>query len=228
MLFDLDDTLRDWRAAIDTAIDALVTEAGLEPRDAMRDAVWAAIDEHCVAWRDGMVMDRAYWKLLYEGAHVLARVLPDGVHDIDELTTGFRQRLRPPLFADTEPALRALAARLPLGILSNNPRAGDAAERQGIAEYFDAVVGLDPIAGKPAREAFEKGCEAMGVEPAACAYVGDSYENDLVGATEAGLHSIWLDRDGFDYERPPGTYRITSLSEAWPLLEDLAQGSARR
>jgi HAD superfamily hydrolase (TIGR01549 family) len=219
ILFDLDDTLRDWRRAIEGAVDTVIAEAGLVDGSEVRERLWIAIEEHCVVWRDGMVMDRAYWKLLYESERVIASALPERANSAASLAAIFRGRLRPPLFADTVPALAALSSSYRLGILSNNPRAGDAVERLGLSQYFAAVVGLDPAHGKPRPEAFQQGCEALDTTSAGCAYVGDSYENDVWGAASAGLFSIWLDREGFDYPLPPGTVRVATLEQVAPILE---------
>jgi putative hydrolase of the HAD superfamily len=223
ILFDLDDTLRDWRAAIAEAIEEVADRLDGIQRDEVRNALWAAVERHCIVWRDAMVMDRAYWKLLYDSEHVLSSAaLALGEADVSALAEIFRRSLRPPLFADTLPMLEAVRLAHPgvaLGILSNNPRASDAIERQGLAGYFETVVGLSPDEGKPRREAFEAGCAALGVEPARCMYVGDSYDNDVLGAAAAGLLSVWLDREAFDYPIPAGAHRITTLAQLVDLIE---------
>ena len=52
------------------------------------------------------------------------------------------------------------------------------------------------------------------------AYVGDHPEIDGRGAADAGLLSVWIDRDGVhaDATRPSGPHRIASLAELPALL----------
>lgn len=47
---------------------------------------------------------------------------------------------------------------------------------------------------KPDKQIFQKACERLGVGQDNVWYVGDSYPNDVEGARNAGLHSIWIRR----------------------------------
>jgi len=87
------------------------------------------------------------------------------------------------------------------------------------AIVFDLdVVATDSAARKPDRAAFEKGCRALRVASEETAHVGDSLSNDVEGALQAGLMSIWLDRYADSAPIPTGAYHITSLAEIPELL----------
>ena len=67
---------------------------------------------------------------------------------------------------------------------------------------------------------FRSGCERLGVSPVAAAYVGDNPHLDVVGARNAGLTAIWLNRTGADYpeDLQPPDHTITTLAELPALL----------
>jgi putative hydrolase of the HAD superfamily len=69
---------------------------------------------------------------------------------------------------------------------------------------------------KPAREIFSLACRTAGVEPHDAVYVGDLYEIDAVGARQAGLRGIWLDRskDGGAQFAPPIIHGLGELVAA--------------
>lgn len=47
---------------------------------------------------------------------------------------------------------------------------------------------------KPDKRIFCKACERMGIARENVWFVGDSYVNDIEGAQNAGLHTIWIRR----------------------------------
>lgn len=47
---------------------------------------------------------------------------------------------------------------------------------------------------KPEREIFDKCIETFGFDPERTYMIGDSYENDIYGAKNAGWHTVWLKR----------------------------------
>ena len=90
-------------------------------------------------------------------------------------------------------ALRAAGHRI--GVVSNaDGRMEDALVRAGVRDAFEFVIDSGTVGvEKPAPEIFHAGCEALGLEPAECLYVGDFYPVDYVGARAAGLGAVLLD-----------------------------------
>jgi putative hydrolase of the HAD superfamily len=88
-----------------------------------------------------------------------------------------------------------------LGIITNGE--GDS-QRQKLARfelthYFDPIICAGEInLWKPDPELFREACKQANVDPKDCVYIGDDYECDYIAAREAGLKSIWLNRDGVD------------------------------
>ncbi|MFI6767143.1 HAD family hydrolase [Streptomyces sp. NPDC050355] len=125
------------------------------------------------------------------------------------------------LFPDSAPALEALAPLVRQAVLSNSSTANQ--ERKlaalGIRSRFEAVLCADELGhAKPAPEAFTGACEALGLPAEEVLYVGDRLDIDALGARDAGLAAVWLDRTEIGEELPPGIRRIASLAELPELL----------
>ncbi len=96
-------------------------------------------------------------------------------------------------YPDAEQALARIAARVPVGALSN----GNAdLSRIGIDHHFAFQLGArDHGAAKPAASIFHAACQRLAVEPAHVLHVGDHIEMDVLGAMHAGLRSCWINRE---------------------------------
>ena len=90
-------------------------------------------------------------------------------------------------------------------------------ERLGIARYFDVIVAShDSLirSSKPDPYIFNHTLEAVGVSAEEAVHVGDTYETDIVGAKNAGIRPILIDRDGTQAGRWDETIRsFTELPE---------------
>jgi putative hydrolase of the HAD superfamily len=95
--------------------------------------------------------------------------------------------------------LQVLRARgLIMGVLSNwDVRLGPLLEGLGLLPYFDHVV-LSAVVGweKPHRRIFESAIELAGVPAHEVLHVGDNYQQDVIGAQQAGIYAVWLHRRG--------------------------------
>jgi putative hydrolase of the HAD superfamily len=103
----------------------------------------------------------------------------------------------------TDPDVLPLFSRLRLdglkvGVLSNTvwPRAWheDIFERDGVLDLVDGAVYTSEIPWtKPSPEAFRAAIHAVGVEdPAACVFVGDRLFDDIWGAANAGMRTVYV------------------------------------
>ncbi len=96
-------------------------------------------------------------------------------------------------YADTVPALAALAARLPLVSISNGTAE---LERIGLGEHFRfSVAACDVGVAKPAPAIFHHACARLGLAPSQVLHVGDDPHTDVAGAHAAGLHTVWINRN---------------------------------
>src|SRR5271163_3283725 len=122
-------------------------------------------------------------------------------------------RNRVELFADARPALERLRTRYRLFALSN----GNAdLQRCGLADLFSGhVTARAAGAAKPDARIFARLAALAGVEAHQVLHIGDDPLADVVGATQAGMQSAWLNRDArhwpVQFARPART--ITTLAE---------------
>ena len=79
---------------------------------------------------------------------------------------------------------KARAAGLSVGVVSNASASWVASELT-----HEGIPFVAP-AGKPGRDAFERGCALLGVPAAETVYVGDQMITDVLGAQRAGLRTI--------------------------------------
>ena len=130
----------------------------------------------------------------------------------------FAQRNRVVLYEDALPALKALSARYPLVSLSNGNAQLDLV---GLDGYFKAAVSAKEFgASKPAAGIFVAAANAVGVQPHEVLHIGDDAALDVVGALDANMQAVWLNREGklWPYEDKPHTLEIRSLAVVVALL----------
>ena len=121
------------------------------------------------------------------------------------------------LYPDVIPTFDALAPHFKLGLLSNG---NTYPERCGLEGYFTFVVfSQDVQIEKPHPRIFEIAAERAGCELVQMLHVGDSLKTDIAGARNAGVSSVWLNREGIpnDTETQPD-YEVTSLTEIPAIL----------
>ncbi len=122
-------------------------------------------------------------------------------------------------FDDVLPALNALQRHYMMGILSNG---NTYPERCGLAGYFQFVVlAQDYGIRKPDPRLFEITIERAGCAKHQLLHVGDSFQNDIIGAKQAGVRSVWLNREGGNNEtEQQPDFEILSLRELTGVLEN--------
>jgi putative hydrolase of the HAD superfamily len=97
------------------------------------------------------------------------------------------------LYPDVVPALDALRAHVPIGLVSNG---NGYPERCGLPDRFSFVVfSQDVGVDKPDPRMFLVACELAGCAPGELVHVGDSLEKDVAGANGVGAVSVWLNRE---------------------------------
>ena len=118
------------------------------------------------------------------------------------------------LFDDVAPALNELKGKgLILGLISNIEKDMTATLNElGLPSWLDIVVtSLGCGFNKPQPEIFQEALKQAGVQPSEALYVGDQYQVDVIGANQAGMKGVLLDRHG--YYKTTACPRIRSLNE---------------
>ncbi len=97
-------------------------------------------------------------------------------------------------YADTPHALRRMAASFPLIGITNGTALLD---RIGLHEHFRfSVSAVDVGVAKPHIDIFHHACNRLGISPENVLHVGDDPLADVLGASNAGMRTVWLNRLG--------------------------------
>ncbi len=214
VIFDIDGTLFDWETAVRSAVEVVLRNVPPDARDLARERFARALEEHAFVRRGDAIVDRRHWLLRVDPEPPwLAALGGEEPQRVTELALEFRAQLRPVAFPDARPALEALRGDYRIGVLTNSPKGEDSLQRLGFRDFFEAIVILGDHERKPRPAAFNAVCEVMRVDRSAAAHVGDSIANDVEGALNAGLHSIWIDRYDEPHLLPRGADRVESLTQ---------------
>ncbi len=221
VVFDMDDTLLNWRAAEHGAIGQLAllhfAEHGLDP-GRVHEVYAAVMAENLAAWkseRRWMYID-VRLRLLVERLAVEDRVR------VEDLVATFSreatQRLR---FLDgAEAAMRAArAAGLKTAILTNGRSEVQRPKVFAFGLHTEVdFVGITGELGawKPDPMAFRLVLDTLGVQPAHALMVGDNEDFDITPAKALGMQTAWVDRAGRSH--PDADLVVRTPAELAPLF----------
>jgi 2-haloacid dehalogenase len=171
--------------------------------------------------------DRYFFPMIRQGdfvtfwdAHVIGmdRVLEDlGVAGESAGYVGalFDAFGRVPLYEDVKPALAAITG-IRTGVVSNADHGHLTSALEKHALNFEVVVSSESArCYKPRVDIFYEALSQFDCKPEDALYVGDSQEDDVVGARAAGLKIAWLNREGAHRRAttPEPDFEIESLAE---------------
>jgi putative hydrolase of the HAD superfamily len=131
-----------------------------------------------------------------------------------EMTEALLASLRFRPFSEVPDALRAARARgRRLVVVSNwDVSLVEVLARTGLAPLLDGVVTSAQVgARKPSPAIFERALELAGSPPSAALHLGDSFEEDVIGARAAGIRAVLVRRHGGDV--PSDVAMVTGLHE---------------
>jgi putative hydrolase of the HAD superfamily len=229
-------------------LDALGTLVALEPpwpafvdELRLRHGIEITIEQSVAALRAEMAYYRANCQQARDAetlaqlrrrcAQVVADVLGEPVAelDLDGLTDTLLAALRFRAYPDAQPALAALrAAAIPAVVVSNwDVSLHDVLAETGLASLLEGVLTSAEFgAAKPAPAIFAAALHLAGATAAGAWHVGDSFEEDVLGARGAGIEPLLLVRAAGPLlapgDEPPdpallnGVRTIASLAELIP------------
>lgn len=126
-----------------------------------------------------------------------------------------------PLYGDVKPALASLNG-IQTGVVSNADHGHLMCALNTHGLMFEKVVSSESArCYKPNPDIFFEALKAFDAHPEETLYIGDSQEDDIVGARRAGVHVAWLNRDGVVRRGaiPEPDYEIRSLLDVPKLLK---------
>lgn len=173
------------------------------------------------AWKskNGFDYSKAAWRTLVDQS--FAGTVPAERMDtlFQDIYARFAEAGAWRVFDDVVPALEALrSAGYKLGVISNwDERLRPLLESLGLSHLFHAiVVSIEVGQTKPAPGIFVRAAELLEIQPEGILHVGDSLQEDVVGAQEAGFSALKLSRSSGN------DWGLTSLS-ALPAALGLAR-----
>jgi len=148
-----------------------------------------------------------------------------GIEPNQELIRGILGRMQQvkfdmALFDDVLPALSQLKDKgLILGLISNvDNDIAPVLSKLGLEPLLQVVVtSADAGCNKPRQEIFQEAARRAGIQPQEAVYVGDQYQIDVIGANQAGMKGILLDRGGYFKE----TIEEPKIQSLYQLAEHL-------
>jgi putative hydrolase of the HAD superfamily len=215
VLFDLDDTLYDQRQWLDGAWKAVAVRAGewgaADPA-ALEAALRAAADD---GTDRGGIIDNALVAVQARGVPVAPLVATFRAHQ--------PARLDP--YPGVAAALRTLADRVPLGLISDGDPVVQRAKLGALdlEPYFTTVVFSDEYGRahrKPDRLPFQVALGALGVDPGDAVYVGDRPAKDIAGPAAVGMPAIRV-RTGEWRDQPDDARAWASVDTVLDAIEIL-------
>lgn len=92
-----------------------------------------------------------------------------------------------------------------------------------LVPYFDQIVISGAFGkGKPDPSIFQHALSLMGIKKDEVLMVGDNLMTDILGASRAGIKSIWINRHNKERNEVIPDYEIQHLNDLFPILESLS------
>ncbi|MEW5945010.1 MAG: HAD family hydrolase [bacterium] len=194
LLFDAFRTILDSRGTHIAVAERIVERHRL---DVSPDALHGKWDDFILeSWESGGFASQ--WALFEES---LSRTFEHfGVEGIDArgVIVYWRDLMsKIPLFPEAGEVLRRLAPRYRLALLSNTDNVELENCLRGKNLPFEAVFTSEDIrCYKPSKKAFDAALARLGCRRSETVVVGDSPFSDVLGARNAGLRVVWVNRTG--------------------------------
>lgn len=212
VIFDLDNTLVDFMAMKQLAIDAAIVammDAGLElSKDQMKAHINSIYDAQ------GIEYQKVFDELLQQQLGYLDyRILSAGIIAYRRA----REAALKPYPHVTATIMSLVKSNIKLAVVSDAP-AREAWLRLCHINFhhtFDVVVTFDDTKErKPSPVPFRTALERLGIEPHEAIMVGDWVERDMVGAKNVGMHTAFAQYgDSFGNQNIIADYILTNISQ---------------
>jgi HAD superfamily hydrolase (TIGR01509 family) len=204
VIFDLDGVLMDSEQRWNGAKEALVRETGGRWREEAPTVMMGMSSPEWAAYlRDELGVPMA--------ADAISRDV------VRRMLEGYRSEL--PLLPGADRAVRALAARWPLGLASSSNREviDLVLELAEFGNAFRVTISSEEVArGKPAPDVYLAAARELGAEPARCVAIEDS-SNGLRSAAAAEMAVIAVPNAHY----PPATDALALAAASVPVVGDI-------
>ncbi len=220
IIFDLDNTLVDFMAMKDAAIESAVLamiDAGLKlPREEAKKKIYQIYEEEGI--EDQKVFDKFLSKELGE---IDYRIHAAGI-------IGYRRAREAALvlYPHTQLVLMELLKKgIKLAVVSDAPRVQAWLRlcQLNLHHIFDVVITFeDTFKRKPDPEPFKQALERLKVNPQEAIMVGDWAERDIVGARLLGMKTVFARYgDRFGTKNSGADYEIDDITQLLDIITEI-------
>ena len=227
ILFDVDDTLYNREKAqylvLDKIVEKLPQVFGKLSKDRILEAFLESDRISETDWEAGRHMDdiRDYRSKLFLNA---LNISTDYAGQITDAYLREYPYINAPV-EGAEELVKTASRRFKTGVISNSmPDVQyQKIKTLGMQDYFSCIVLATEIGlKKPDPRIFLHTAKQLQLPPGKCLYIGDNYENDIVGAKGAGMKTCWFHRKNMKTESSfQADYMIENLEEAVRIIECL-------
>jgi len=220
--FDVDGTLYDYLKVMKYALSCVLMElTGMDPFAASRLNVEKLIEIAKDVLRRYKNKFEKLEKIrleVFRQALILAgKPDEDIIHRLNDVYMKHRyEDIK--LFEDVKPALKALSGNYSIGLISNG---NSYPKKYGLADVFQfSIFAQDYGVEKPDPALFHLALQKTGCEKHQILHAGDSLTEDVQGAKNAGIISVWVNRTGEkNIESITPDFEISNLSELVDILK---------
>lgn len=189
VVFDIDDTLYLERDYIRSGFDAVGVWAATE---------WRIVDFANLAWKAFEFGER---RTIFDSLLAAQGIdsTPDKIARLVEVYREHRPRIE--LLPDARRCLHSLYGRVPLAVITDGPRASQAAKIEALIlrKWISPIILTDDLGtgyGKPHPMSFQLVEQQVGVDGSRCLYVADNPAKDFQGARARGWRTARVRRPG--------------------------------
>lgn len=229
ILFDVDDTLYDQQLLFENAFRDVFGDPGEISMEDLFKTNQKYSNQSFHAVENGeMTKEEMY---IYR----IQRAVADfGIQASDEQSMEFQERYTFHgqhifLSEQMKEILDYCSAHMKLGVITNGPSAHQWRKTRvlNLKNWVDEAhifVSGDVGIRKPERGIFDYVRTQMQLDESETVYVGDSYVNDIIGATQAGWHAVWMNRRNVAVPEdfPQRAQVVRSEEELYRLIKGMA------
>ncbi|MGX7124809.1 YjjG family noncanonical pyrimidine nucleotidase [Enterococcus viikkiensis] len=222
ILFDIDDTLLDFKAAEEQALSWLFQDMGVEPSLAVKNA-YKEMNQGF--WRDHEAGLLSRQDLLDNRFRLFFEQYERAV-DGPKTEARYRQYLNQghQLMENSLEVVQRLSQTEALYIVTNGVSVTQhqRLEKSGLAPYFKKFfISEEMGVHKPMKEFFDQVfAEIPQINKDKTVIIGDSLTSDIKGGQVAGIDTIWMNPAQKTATIIEPTYQIRELTDLYQILED--------
>lgn len=222
ILFDIDDTLLDFKAAEEQALSWLFQDMGVEPSLAVKN-MYKEMNQGF--WRDHEAGLLSRQELLDNRFRLFFAQYEQAV-DGPQTEARYRQYLNQghQLIANSLEVVTNLSRQKDLYIVTNGVSATQHQRltQSGLAPYFKKFFISEELGvHKPMKEFFDiVFAEIPHFDKEKTVIVGDSLTSDIKGGQVAGIDTIWMNPQAKKAQEIKPTFQIEKLTDLYQILEE--------